>query len=80
MSSLLSGQFKGSTHRSEIIRVHFLKQAAAVVDGEATVTETREYEESAVTIVMFTDVVVKEGNRWLIAYTRAYVYLPDTQD
>jgi len=42
--------------------------------------ETSEYEESAVTIVRFTDVVVKEGDRWLIADTRAYVYLPDTQD
>jgi uncharacterized protein (TIGR02246 family) len=80
MSSLLSGQFKGSTHRSEIIRIHFVKQDVAVVDGEATVTETKEHEESTVTIVRFSDVMVKEGDRWFIADTRAYILLPDTQD
>ena len=76
LSNLFNGRFKDSTHRSTIIRVHFSKENVAVVDGEATVTEINETGESEETIVRFTDVMVKEDGEWLIADTRAYVYLP----
>ena len=50
------------------------------MDGEATVTEISEHGESSITIVRFTDVMVKESDKWLIADTRAYVFLPVSQN
>ena len=79
MSTLFRRRFKGSIHKSKILRIHFPKGDVAVVDGEATVTEISEHGESSITIVRFTDIMVKESDKWLIADTRAYVFLPDSQ-
>ena len=80
MSTLFRRRFKGSTHKSKILRIHFLNGVVAVVDGEATVTEMSEQGEMSVSIVRFTDVMVKESDKWLIADTRAYVFLPNLQN
>lgn len=80
MSTLFRSRFKGSIHESKILRIHFLKGDVAVVDGEATVTEMSKHGEISVTIVRFTDVMVKESDKWLIADTRAYVFLPVSQN
>ena len=76
LTQLFYGRFKDSTHRSTILRIHFPKENVAVVDGEATVKEIIELGKTAKTIVRFTDVMIKEDGKWLIADTRAYTYLP----
>jgi hypothetical protein len=77
MTELLNGSFKGSIHKTKIIRIHFPKEDVAVVDGEAALTETKEPEGgTSATEIKFTDVMVKESGRWLIADVRAYVLLP----
>ena len=80
MSALFRSRFKGSTHKSKILRIHFLNGVVAVVDGEATVTEMSEQGEMSDSIVRFTDVLVKKSDKWLIADTRAYVFLPNLQN
>lgn len=76
LTQLFNSRFKDSTHKSNILRIHFPKENVAVVDGEATVTEIIELGEKTKTIVRFTDIMVKENGKWLIADTRAYTYLP----
>jgi hypothetical protein len=63
------GTFKGSTHQSRILRIHFLKKDVAVVDGEATLTLLKPFEGNNKLIHNYTDVMMKEGNRWLISDT-----------
>ncbi|MCW4040090.1 MAG: SgcJ/EcaC family oxidoreductase [Candidatus Bathyarchaeota archaeon] len=75
ISNLLSGSFKRSTHKSKILRIHFLKNDVAVVDGEATLTLLKPLEGNSKLTHHYTDVMIKEGNRWLIADTRAYVFM-----
>ncbi|NIT59575.1 MAG: SgcJ/EcaC family oxidoreductase [Aliifodinibius sp.] len=79
MGSLFLSRFKGSIHESKILRIHFLQGGVAVVDGEATVTEMSEQGDRSVTVVRFTDVMVKDSGRWLISDTRAYVFAPNQQ-
>jgi uncharacterized protein (TIGR02246 family) len=76
MTGLLNGSFKGSIHKTKIIRIHFPKEDFAVVDGEATLTGIKEIEGSTALTHRFTDVVVRENDRWLITDVRAYVFLP----
>jgi uncharacterized protein (TIGR02246 family) len=78
MFKLFEGRFKDSTHQSEITGIHFPKVDVAVVDGEAKVIEIGERGENKVTVTRFTDIMVKECDKWLIADTRAYIYLPLT--
>jgi len=71
ISQLFKGLFEDSTHKTEIIRIHFPKKDIAVVDGVATLTLTHAEKRSDLTH-RYTDVMVKEGKRWLISDTRAY--------
>lgn len=77
MTELLRGSFKGSIHKTKIIRIHFPKEDVAVIDGEATLAGMKQFEGStALANVKFTDVMIKQSDRWLIADVRAYVLLP----
>jgi uncharacterized protein (TIGR02246 family) len=75
ISNLFSGSFKGSTHQTRILRIHFLKDDVAVVDGEATLTLLKPLKGNNKLIHNYTDVMIKEDNRWLISDTRAYVFM-----
>lgn len=75
ISQLFSGSFKGSTHKTKILRIHFPKEDVAVVDGEATLTLLKSREENSKLTHKYTDVMIKKGNRWLISDTRAYVFM-----
>jgi len=72
LSQLFSGFFKDFRHETEIIRIHFPKKDVAVVDGKATLTVLKSFEGSRELTHRYTDVMVKEGDRWLISDTRAY--------
>lgn len=72
MTRLLSGPFKGTTHTSTILRIHFPTEDVAVVDGEATLTGIPQRDGSTTSEhVRFTDILVKTGDRWWIAHVRA---------
>jgi uncharacterized protein (TIGR02246 family) len=71
ITQLLRGPFKDSTHKTKITRIHFPKKNIAVVDGEATLTLAHAEGRSELNH-RYTDVMVKEGERWLISDTRAY--------
>jgi uncharacterized protein (TIGR02246 family) len=70
MTRMFSGPFAGSTHESEIARIHFVTADVAVVDGEARVSGVRG--ESSPITHAFTDVVVRRSGRWVIVALRAY--------
>jgi uncharacterized protein (TIGR02246 family) len=73
ISTLLAGEFKGTTHESAISRIHFPAGDVAVVDGEASVIPAPPGERIT---VRFTDVMIRRGGRWMLADVRAYVLLP----
>ena len=80
ISDLFRGSFKGSIHHTSILRIHFLKEDIAVVDGTATLTLLNPLEGKYTLIHNYTDIMIKKGNRWLISDTRAYVFMdnPDS--
>ena len=71
ITELFGGSFKGSIHKTKIIRIHFPKNGVAVVDGEAKLS-VKKLEENNVLIHRYTDVMIKTGDRWLISDTRTY--------
>jgi uncharacterized protein (TIGR02246 family) len=75
ISNLFRGSFKGSIHNTTILRIHFLKEDVAVVDGEATLSLLTPREGHSALTHYYTDVMIKEGDTWLIANTRAYVFM-----
>lgn len=75
IATLFRGSFKGSIHNTTILRIHFPKEDIAVVDGEATLTLLTPREGNSKLTHYYTDVMIKEGNTWLIADTRAYVFM-----
>ena len=68
----LGGPAKGSTHTSRIIRVNFVTDDVAVLDGEALIEGTEFSDLSSLKHHMFTDILVRSGDIWLIAQIRAY--------
>jgi uncharacterized protein (TIGR02246 family) len=78
LSDLLEGRGRGSTHRSEIVSIHFLKDDVALLDGEAVIVGFGD--ESATLRHRFTDVLVRVGGGWRIAQVRAYVFLPPLEE
>jgi uncharacterized protein (TIGR02246 family) len=67
--SFLRGEARGSRHVSHVTRISFVTPEVAVVDGEALL------EGGAGFIHMrhrFTDILVRRGDRWLLAHVRAY--------
>ncbi|MEX0789719.1 MAG: SgcJ/EcaC family oxidoreductase [Actinomycetota bacterium] len=74
LTSLLAGPVRGSAHMSRIIRVEFVTDDVAVVDGEATVDPAGEAEGTGIPLVhRFTDIFVRRSGTWAIAHIRAYV-------
>lgn len=70
LSTFLGREALGTTHRSEIERLSFVREDVAVVDGQATIAG------GALTAPidhLFTDVLVRDGGTWLIAHVRAYM-------
>jgi uncharacterized protein (TIGR02246 family) len=72
LTQLFSGSFKDSRHETEIIRIHFPKKDVAVVDGKATLIVLKSFEGSRKLTHRYTDVMIKEGDKWLISDTRTY--------
>lgn len=68
----LGGPAKGSTHTSRIIRVNFVTDDVAVLDGEALIEGGEFAAASSLAHHMFTDILVRSGGVWLIAQIRAY--------
>ena len=71
ITELFGGSFKGSIHKTKIIRIHFPKNDVAVVDGETKLT-IKKLEKGNVLTHTYTDVMIKNGDRWLISDTRTY--------
>jgi uncharacterized protein (TIGR02246 family) len=65
-----AGPARGSDHKTEILRVIFITEDVAVVDGQAFL-EGAAVDES-ILLHRFTDIVVKQDDRWLISQVRAY--------
>lgn len=72
LGEFLGGPAKGSTHTGRIIRVNFVTDDVAVVDGEALIEGVEFADSSALAHHRFTDVLVRSGDVWLIAQIRAY--------
>jgi len=68
----LGGPAKGSTHTSRIIRVNFVTDDVEVLDGEALIEGGEFANVSSLAHHMFTDILVRRGDVWLIAQIRAY--------
>ena len=73
LGEFLGGTAKGSTHTGRIIRINFVTDDVAVVDGEALIEGVEFTDLSTLAHHMFTDVLVRSGDIWLIAQIRAYV-------
>jgi uncharacterized protein (TIGR02246 family) len=73
LGTFLAGEARGSTHRSEVSLVTFIRHDVAVVDGDATI----ELPDARATLRHpFTDILVRHENRWKIAHVRAYHFEP----
>jgi len=73
LGAFLNGPARSSTHTSRILRVSFVTDDVAIVDGEAVIEGVEESEFGAPTVVhRFTDVLRKRNGQWAIAHIRAY--------
>lgn len=75
LSKFLSGPAKGSKHTGRIIRINFVTDNVAVVDGEALIEGVEFADMPTWAHHRFTDILVRSGDVWLIDQIRAYVYL-----
>lgn len=73
LSGFLSGDARGTTHSGRVIRVIFLTDDVAVVDGEALIEggNFNSSNSSAYARHRFTDILVRNNDRWLISQIRA---------
>lgn len=71
-AELLNGPARGSQHTSRIIRISFVTDDVAVLDGEAIVGGAEFGEMSSLAHHRFTDILVRVGDDWLISQIRAY--------
>jgi len=72
IGEFLDGPAKGSTHTGRIIRVNFVTDDVAVLDGEALIEGVEFDDLSSLAHHMFTDILIRSGDVWLIAQIRAY--------
>jgi uncharacterized protein (TIGR02246 family) len=72
LGDFLGGPAKGSTHTGHIIRIIFVTDDVAIVDGEALIEGGKFADFSSLAHHRFTDVLVSSGDVWLIAQIRAY--------
>jgi len=70
-TDFLQQEAKGTGHTSRIIRISFVTNDVAVVDGEAFI-QGSENLSTAVMHHRFIDVLVRSGNTWLISQIRAF--------
>jgi len=70
-SDLLGDEAKNTKHTSRITRISFVTDEIAVVDGEAFI-EGLENLSATVKHHRFMDILVRNGDVWLIAQIRAY--------
>ena len=77
LGRFLTGEARGSHHRSVISRVEFVTDDVALVDGEAHLTEMQGVGEGASPAMShgFTDVFVKRSETWAIAHVPDYARL-----
>ncbi len=71
LSEFLGTETKGTKHTSRIIRISFVTDDVAVVDGEAFI-EGAENLSATDTHHRFTDILIRSGDVWLISQIRAY--------
>lgn len=71
LSEFLAGPARGSKHTSHLTRISFVTDEVAVVDGEALV-EGVNFDGSTTVTHLFTDILVRREDDWLIAQIRAY--------
>lgn len=71
LGEFVTGPARGSKHTSRLIRISFVTDDVAVVDGEALV-EGVDFDGSSIVMHLFTDILVRSGDYWLIAQIRAY--------
>jgi len=80
LGAFLNGPARSSTHTSRILRVSFVTDDVAIVDGEAVIEGVEESEFGAPTVVhRFTDVLRKRNGQWAIAHIRAYAMTTSPQ-
>ena len=73
----LNGPGKDTDHTSTILRVNFITDNVAIVDGKAIINGPNinsNLNESSLTHY-FTDVLVKQNETWAIAAIRAYTFI-----
>jgi uncharacterized protein (TIGR02246 family) len=70
LRAFLAGPARDSKHTTRIVRLSFITDDVAVVDGKA-ILEDAAVEESVLQH-RFTDIFVKRDGRWLISQVRAY--------
>ena len=71
LSDFLQSEARNTKHTSRIIRISFVNDDVAVVDGEALI-ESSENLSASVRHHRFTDILVRTNNAWLISQIRAY--------
>ena len=73
LGAFLAGEAIRSQHVSTIERISFVTDSVAVVDGRAVVSHLAADPDSQARLEhCFTDILVRDGGRWLIAHIRAY--------
>lgn len=73
LGRFLASEAKGSKHRSTVSRITFVRDDVAVVDGDATIELPGG---GAAHRHPFTDILVRDHERWVIAHVRAYHFEP----
>lgn len=72
IGEFLNGPARGSTHTGNIIRVIFVTDDVAAVDGEAFIKGVEFTGSPALAHHRLTDILVRDGDIWLISQIRAY--------
>ena len=76
LEAFLLGAARNSRHFSTVSRISRVADRVVIVDGEARLEGILSAGLRSTVFHSFTDIVVKEGQRWIIAHTRAYVFAP----
>ena len=73
LEAFLAGEASRSHHASTIERISFVKDSVAVLDGRAVISYlATDSDPNARLEHWFTDILMREGGKWLIAHIRAY--------
>ncbi len=76
----LNGPGKNTKHTSTILRISFITDGVASVDGKAIINsadKNKNLDNSSPLIHYFTDILVKQNERWKIAAIRAYTFITE---